>query len=612
MNWETNQFCHMVRRMTHSQLFSLFSLDMIKQISVYDHAGRCVREATFCDLPWYVAWYLSWNHKRGRQLSKPPSLAVVSQSVDELGHRLMWKWHHRDGDSDKPALRCKGKRVMPFHGLPPPEIANWTLRLKKELVAHCCSAQRRAMSHRRPVWARQQPIVRRAIAWLQLCSPYLPVQADKGGRMVLVTRRALEAVHDEIIHSSGWYELAEEFVAFGAECLWNSSVVPSYRNLCSQVCSLAESGVRRRDVVTSIDRGQRGLVSKLINTCKDHKSAGSVKFRPIHSAACHPFEGLSRWVNLQFSGVLSNFKHLVFSTESFLHVVNRSVFPEDTEILHFDLDDFFMAGQEAHLTRHASLMANRSHRSVVRSVLAFLLNNHFVSSSFRPGQVYRVKSGSGQGMIHSGSVANAAFLHACELSGPGLARRKFATDWGVVLYLRYIDNLIFFVKRGRAQPLLEYLSSGILSPYAGKLEEMSEVGVSWLDLYVFKGSDFGLTGRFSYRPVLKSKGRLLNHESQHHVRVHLNWPTAYLRKLWGLSSSLALFQEVKHEFLQRMKANFYAPSFVSLVDSKTNFILRSATLCEKSCQFERYVCLLATFHLPPFVGVWLQKHPAHN
>ena len=156
-----------------------------------------------------------------------------------------------------------------------------------------------------------------------------------------------------------------------------------------------------------------------------------------------------------------------------------------------------------------------------------------------------------------------------------MATRRFQQRFGINMYCRYVDNLLFVVKadgHGTGLDLVNLLRSDALLPYRGKCEEVNFKSVDLLDAHVFKGADFGETRRFSYRPFIKDNGKILNHESCHPVSVHIAWPAAYLRRLWARSSSIALYAVAKEGFVQRLRASGFDPMFTLRIEQCTQYI----------------------------------------
>ena len=239
-------------------------------------------------------------------------------------------------------------------------------------------------------------------------------------------------------------------------------------------------------------------------------------------------------------------------------------------ILHYDLDDFFFVGTHQFLSKHASLMAPLETRGVMREALEFLFSRMFVLSNC-VGETRHCVRGPGIGSKHSGTVASAAFLHSQELMGCKLARPQFLDRFRIVQYTRYIDNLFFVLESGDTlDPLVQFLDVS-LRPYKGKIEEVGNDNISFLDTTTFRGRSFYVLGCFSVKPRLKENGRYLNQESPHPTSVHTSWPLAIVKQLWSRSGDMSVFQSAKQEFIRRLRESQYDCDFVHWLDQQTQF-----------------------------------------
>lgn len=268
---------------------------------------------------------------------------------------------------------------------------------------------------------------------------------------------------------------------------------------------------------------------------------------------------------------MKKFPHIARSGDDVTRCLDSMTFPEDVEILHFDLNDFYMTGSSRHLCKHTALMGPRHLRADIRAAIPFLLDYQFVRDRFTD-DVYASIGGPGQGTKHSGVVANVSFLHSVELGGIGLATSRFKSRYNIYLYLRYIDNLLFFVSKHKTEELLTVLTSAAFSPYKGKIEERSLSAVTFLDFRIYKGPHVASRGMFAYEPVLKSSVRFQNVDSDHSVGTLLSWPCAYIHRLWRRSSSLPVFRLAKLQFLANLRRSQFSESLVQFFDEKTNFV----------------------------------------
>lgn len=135
--------------------------------------------------------------------------------------------------------------------------------------------------------------------------------------------------------------------------------------------------------------------------------------------------------------------------------------------------------------------------------------------------------------------------------------------------------MLFFISKHRTNDLLAVLRSAAFAPYAGKIEERSCTSVKMLDFEIYKSTKFFTSGRFDYKPVLKSSARFLNCDSDHPVGVHLAWPPAYIHRLWRRSSSLPVFFSAKQLFLARLRQSQVPEDLVQFFDEKSNYVVPS-------------------------------------
>ena len=351
---------------------------------------------------------------------------------------------------------------------------------------------------------------------------------------------------------------------------WYEAVCHSYCNVARRVAA-ADETVSFKYLTSSLPRGRSGLIANLGNTCKTHKIPGSVKFRYLHLSPAYSFEALATWVVKVLNNRLDSFSHFVGSSTQFMKRVNQFRYPVSAVALHFDLDDFFNTGATAFLAKGASSLAFMKVRAELHEALKLILQHQYVSSEVCEG-VWQVLLGSGQGLTPSAAIANACFLMTCEVNGPGLASRvRVRSQWGILNYTRYVDNLLFIVEDiSRVEPLVQFLRAS-LSPYSGKVEEVGIDRFDFLDVhYAFK--KFQVSTIIEYSPVMKLDSRFLHPSSSHPRAVHLAWPSAYIQSIWSHSSSLSIFESARKQFLDVLVAQHWPKELVQLFINKSNYI----------------------------------------
>ena len=377
-------------------------------------------------------------------------------------------------------------------------------------------------------------------------------------------------------------------------------------SLCKEVQAFDKS-YKIAALMHSVSRGEKGFIARLHNAVKNHKPAGSVGFRAIHAMSLYSFEGLSFWLCDVLKPIVSKFGFVALDADSVLRYLRGlNLGAGDLyNVIHADIDDFFMIGSPAFLCEHVSALVGKADlRNLVRKVLGFLLANIFVSGA-APGLRQQV-SGSSQGMKHSGLVAILAFVHAVELCGPGLGRRQFRLENGIVGYVRAIDNLLFITRRDvSGQVLVERLNT-VLSPFRVKLEcewgcdEVAVGPVEFFDFELVKSPHYVSNGRLDYRPVLRDKGPLLSYLSAHPQHVHFTWPVAYLMRLHRRSSRIDTYVAAKAKFLVRMRSHGVPDFIIAHVDNVTNYHIPYHDLVPVKRQHLRGTSFLVL----PFHPVW--------
>ena len=345
-------------------------------------------------------------------------------------------------------------------------------------------------------------------------------------------------------------------------------ISPIYLGIVREIAE--GTGIAIAEFMGCMHRGMKGLVSRLQSNVKTHKPPGQVSFRAIHASPACCFEPLSRFIQKELQKQLNKQKHLAFSAPEVISKIRSMQFPRDVWCVHADIDDFFMKGSSMFLADNAAkIIGDPKIRELVRKGIRFLLDHQFVSSSAFPGKLFQMVEGSSQGKIHSSAVAVAAFLSAAEFNNIGIATGRFKSEYGISLFLRYIDNLLFFVV-GNPQPLINKLKS--FGCYKTKLEEVSQDGVDFLDLRLFKGPGFELSGRFDYKPILRNKGRMLSPFSDHPLEVLQSWPRAYMQRLYERSSRIAYFLEARQHFINKLISCGFSREYTNWLCMHCNYI----------------------------------------
>jgi hypothetical protein len=192
----------------------------------------------------------------------------------------------------------------------------------------------------------------------------------------------------------------------------------------------------------------------------------------------------------------------------------------------FDIKDFYTKGSITQLLNNVARDRNLQSDDPLVSVLEFLLEEQFICSAWAPGRVYKSTCGSGQGLAHSGELADINFWTMCE--------KNFACSvamqqrCGVRFYGRYRDDGLIIFEPGpdgsRDGP--RQFGKGLIERAGFYKIIFTQIGkeVEYLDL-VLKIKDVKVIAG----PFYKHQTIPLEGSSGHHPTVHARWPYAVLK-----------------------------------------------------------------------------------
>ncbi|MFM7989012.1 MAG: hypothetical protein ACKPKO_57835 [Candidatus Fonsibacter sp.] len=217
-----------------------------------------------------------------------------------------------------------------------------------------------------------------------------------------------------------------------------------------------------------------------------------------------------------------------------------------------DLKEFFMTGTMEELsTSVGGLFDDPLTKKLVSDVTDFLIFNQRIMSHTMPDDVYAVIIGSGMGLVHSGEVSDGSYYHIAESRYLDTYRDRY----GLKTYLRYRDD-IFVIGTNTLDMFRFWIHvERVSKPYGVKMEQVSTSGVDMLDIHVFKGPGWSVSGFLDYRPLIKttSLGIPLSCDSAHHHAIHSSWTHAEIKRLRCRSSSLDDFNRAKKQLHRRIE-----------------------------------------------------------
>ena len=536
---------------------------------MYDPAAKSAAYVSPESVPWPVLFMLGCRHKKHRYVSAAlPRLQHIGEALLSATSRLKWRFHFAASSEDRPKPpRCLlyRKKITPF---PSPSTSISLENFCNRLHSMFFEAATRSISKsrgRRKQCANVCPIDKAAHAWL-LHSEYTAVPTDKQGGFCLVRVSDLASAQSDIL-AGPWYRevsantLTPEY--------WKNSLVPAYRRIVKEIVDIDDRCTTSM-LCGSLAGGLDKFCSVLTHTVKTHKDPGKVGFRPVHSSCNHAFTGVMAWLNLITGVAISKHKHVLHSSDDLIRDLNTFRPVQDMVFVHWDLKDFFMQGSTDFLVFHSSLVIPIKYRAVFRRALTFVLDNQYVRSRLIPNRLWKVVTGSGMGLKCSSNIADAAFLHAVELCGIGLAIRRSQERSGLIFYRRFRDNLlmVFHPNFVKIKSILCKLENS--DPYTGEVEEASPGGVSYLDLNIHVDQKYHTV---LYSPNVKptALSSVLSIYSAHPSSVHGAWLKAYLLRLRKNSASIEWFHSFKDEIMRRLADNGVDRTVLSTLDRESQF-----------------------------------------
>ena len=114
--WEQARTKDLICNLSVEQLNFLFSDRLYSNIFLYDLDGMDITPADMNSVPWYVAFYLSWPHRRHRNISAAkslPSPSALSRACANFTNRVHWQWAFRNPPTNPNILRLKHRFDTP-------------------------------------------------------------------------------------------------------------------------------------------------------------------------------------------------------------------------------------------------------------------------------------------------------------------------------------------------------------------------------------------------------------------------------------------------------------------------------------------------------------------
>lgn len=213
------------------------------------------------------------------------------------------------------------------------------------------------------------------------------------------------------------------------------------------------------------------------------------------------------------------------------------------------MKDFYLCGDKAYFHRGTAFF-NTQLQSLCKDVIHVLLSTQYIKSPISNG-LWKMVSGSGMGLIHSGDLVDFSFWWAVERCF--VESLKVRSRVGLRHYWRYRDDILCIFDEQSAD-IHKFISAFRLKAHVFKIvcDKISSETVNMLDVTISVHLNQGKF-HLQYKPFFKptSLHVPLSTTSAHNTSTLVSWPFNEIRRLALLSSTRHDFFQAKLTFVSR-------------------------------------------------------------
>jgi hypothetical protein len=473
------------------------------------------------NIPWPVVLLLGSHSKKFIFAPGKLTWKTVHERLGDFSNRVNWiaKWFWSDSVYSRPLVP---RRVMSFNEMEDPLLAG-VIAGVKSIVKDAC----RIVVGRRPV---VPYFVSWATRWLP-SNGFSPQLSDKDGVFVLIKKHEviplmMEQFQKPFYSAYGTLNLdpAAEKVKLDMKTA-AKYLEPISKQWATELYAAASS------------RGS-SLLCRALVTVKSHKVPVSVRL--IHSSAANLLNPLCAAVHRLLDVGLRNVSHLCLGSDNVTEKLKCMCVTQSTVLLKFDVVDFYLSGEHDLIVREAlRFVGDGPAGSFLAVALPIILANQFVQPTFdeelSSSTCFKVTKGSGMGLKHSGSLADAVLAKFVEES-------LLVSCPGIQGFLRFRDDVFAAIENPAAARIFIDKFRSLSAEFCEiKLEHTSLVSVKFLDMEIYKGPN----GSLLHRPYIKPTARHipLSSDSVHPLSVHRSWPVAEVRRMRRRASDMSVGQD---------------------------------------------------------------------
>lgn len=328
-----------------------------------------------------------------------------------------WKWFFRKENPDQqPKLRIRTRTPARCSLLVAPELGAWLKNLRTEMIKTAKIAIKKAIIRKQKTTL---PLTRWGLKLLKE-SKWIAIPNDKDGGYTLMEKSEyIEAV--EKIRKKTMYEEINP-----------SSMTRNGTEIHQSLVRKIANHERDQGLVMSLGKSTKTKDAKveaeLIITCKSHKPPGEVSFRNIHANPCYMYEGVATWVAHKISERFKEWEtvHLINNSQQLVNEIKGMEVPENMFFVKLDIKDFYLCGSQHEIVDAAlkdwvdelepkhKIKKNERRKKIMEEALHFLLHEQYVKTKSLPGRAWKAVQGTGQGLKHSGDVADISLYNLSE------------------------------------------------------------------------------------------------------------------------------------------------------------------------------------------------------
>ena len=529
-----------------SDIESLFAVERLRsKLLTYDYQTQTCKPVEK-DLPWPIVWLLARSHPKFVLAGATPKPELVTDQVKIFLNRVAWRMALRDDDYKPPFRLSRPSKTMTCREPLPQAFSDWSESFLESFATQYEHVYNKIRPYDRST--RTLRLVSLAIRMLKDRNVTV-LQSDKDGGFILVPRSDLESIERKILCDSSTYVYED-----------GGMVVATLQAAERTAATLADGiGIAMSDpnlsayIMRPMHRVGRTAVATLGMTVKSHKPPGDVVPRQIHGILGYSFEGHAKWLSGQIREHLGDRSHLVADSQAAKRLLGAVALCGDDDMVKLDIKDFFLSGSLAQI-KNTTREALRSHPSVnlICEVVELLVYNQYVVgrhyATCAEYGAFRVRKGSGMGLLHSGDLADLLFDHLVD----GWALRASTRQGlGIRAYVRFKDDCLVLMDGFRTDLFFDMVKARAKF-FTVKLEEINHYRVSYLNLSIIKAGT-RLVFRHYTKPTAMSIP--LSSLSGQPRNVHSSWPTGMVKTIYALSSRVADARDAATQLRERFSTS---------------------------------------------------------